>query len=309
MRIGVYPKSYEMTPLKDMFFRAMLACDTIKDKVHMSILTFDKNLRTKIVFRERLIRDINEAIEKKQFVPYYQPKYYIQKDKAVLAGAEALVRWKHPEFGMVSPASFISLFEANGLIQLVDHFIWEEAAAQIKEWKKKYGTSVPVSVNISRVDFYNPNLEEWILKLVDENGLQPDELHLEITESCYADNAQQLLSVVSRLRRTGFKIELDDFGSGYSSLNVLSSLPIDVLKIDMKFINTMHDNEKNLLIVKMIMDIARILGVPTIAEGVETQQQHDDLKKMGCDMIQGYYYSKPVPAEEFEEFFKFTPEK
>ncbi len=205
---------------------------------------------------------------------------------------------------MISPGDFIPLFESNGLIQRLDNYVWEEAAHQIRRWKEKYGRVIPVSVNVSRIDIYDPELENKLMKLVEINDLTTKDLLLEITESAYADNADVLTDVVNNLRNKGFKIEMDDFGSGYSSLNMLTTLTVDVIKIDMKFIKNMRRDDKSLRMVKLIIDIARFLEVPTVAEGVEDEVQLSALKKMGCDLIQGFYFSRPVPPEEFEQFIK-----
>ena len=204
---------------------------------------------------------------------------------------------------MISPGDFIPLFESNGLIQKLDRYVWKEAARQVGEWKKTYGISVPVSVNVSRMDIYYPKLRDDFKELLKENGLETNELMLEITESAYADNADQLVNVIENLRSDGFVIEMDDFGSGYSSLNMLTTIPIDALKMDMKFIRNMQKDEKSMKLVELVLDIAKFLQVPVIAEGVETEEQLMLLKERGCDIIQGYYFSKPVPAEEFTQFF------
>ena len=230
--------------------------------------------------------------------------YNIRGDRPVLSSAEALVRWSHPEFGMVSPGEFISLFESNGLIQKLDRYVWSEAAAQIKRWYDKYSIYIPVSVNVSRVDIFNPMLGDILTDITRSNGLSPEKLLLEITESAYTDNSQQIVDTVSSLRDRGFRIEMDDFGCGYSSLNMLTSLPIDALKLDMKFIRNICENKKDYRLVGIMIDIARLLEVPVIAEGVETKEQMELLKDIGCDIIQGYYFSKPVPSDEFEKFIK-----
>ncbi|MBQ3935462.1 MAG: EAL domain-containing protein, partial [Ruminococcus sp.] len=214
------------------------------------------------------------------------------------------VRWVHPEFGMVSPGEFISLFENNGLIPKLDRYVWNEAAAQIKRWKDKYGVYIPVSVNVSRVDIFDPQLGDTLCDITKENGLKPGNLLLEITESAYTDDSAQIVEKVSSLRELGFKIEMDDFGCGYSSLNMLTSLPIDALKLDMKFIRNITSNRKDYELVKIMTEIARLIEVPVIAEGVETGEQMELLKAIDCDVIQGYYFSKPVPAEEFEKLIE-----
>ena len=249
---------------------------------------------------ERLIKDFDAALSEKQFKVYYQAKYLVQGERPVLASAEALVRWFHPELGFISPGAFIPLFEENGLVQSLDHYVWDEAASQIRKWKDRYGITVPISVNVSRIDIYNPNLERNLLRIVNREGLTPGELLLEVTESAYTDDSKQIIQVVESLRKNGFKIEMDDFGSGYSSLNMLTELPLDALKLDMAFIRNMTASKKNMKMVELMMDIAQFLEVPVIAEGVETEEQFSLLKRVGCDIIQGYYFSKPIPAEEFE---------
>jgi EAL domain-containing protein (putative c-di-GMP-specific phosphodiesterase class I) len=195
------------------------------------------------------------------------------------------------------------LFEDNGLIRQLDKYVWNEAANQIKKWKEE-GFNVPVSVNVSRVDVFNPRLVDILSDIIKSSEIDSESLLLEITESAYSDNAQQIINTVMNLRENGFKIEMDDFGSGYSSLNMLCSLPIDALKLDMEFIRNICDNKKHFRLVGIMIDIARILEVPVIAEGVETKEQLDLLEDLGCDIIQGYYFSKPLPAEELTALLK-----
>ena len=302
IRAGVYQNVDKNIPIDERFDHAKLACDRIRSDYTRQISYYSKELNDADLYHERLINDIDSAIANRDLVVFYQPKYGIQSEKPVLRSAEALIRWKHPELGMISPGEFIPLFESNGLIQKLDHYVWAEAAAQIKRWKDEFGYTVPVSVNVSRVDIYDPMLEKRLLDILEQNGLTTGELMLEITESAYADDAKGLTEVVESLRERGFKIEMDDFGTGYSSLNMITSIPIDVLKIDMVFIRNMNRDEKGLKLVELVMDIARFLGVPTVAEGVEDASQVEILKKMGCELIQGYYFSRPVPPEEFEPF-------
>ena len=205
---------------------------------------------------------------------------------------------------MISPGEFISLFEEKGLIHKLDRYVWNEAAHQVKEWKEKYNVTVPVSVNVSRVDVFNPLLGDILDGIIKDSGINHEDLLLEITESAYTDNSQQIIDTVTALRDRGFKIEMDDFGSGYSSLNMLTSLPIDALKLDMKFIRNICVNEKDSALVEIMIRISDLLDVPIIAEGVETKEQADLLKGIGCEIIQGYYFSKPVPGEEFEKFIE-----
>ena len=203
---------------------------------------------------------------------------------------------------MVSPGVFIPLFESNGLVRELDHYVWREAAAQIKAWKQNPGKAVPVSINVSRVDMMDPELPDTLRSLIEDNGLDYGDLHLEITESAYTQDAKQIVDTVNTLRDMGFMMEMDDFGSGYSSLNMVTSLPIDVLKLDMGFIRSAFSEGGDTRMIKVIVEIARSLNVPMIAEGVETREQMLALKELGCDIVQGYWFSRPVPADEFEAF-------
>ena len=300
IRLGGYSETDKTLEMQTRFDRAKIAADTVRGSFTDFIAFYDNSLHEKEVYAERLLDEFPAAIEGKQFSVYFQPKYDIRPEKPVLSGAEALVRWIHPELGMISPGIFIPLFENNGLIRKLDQYVWKETARQVSEWKKKYGRTVPVSVNVSRIDMLDPDLVETLCTLVQSNGLQFSDLHLEITESAYTEDAQQIISTVNTLRDKGFVIEMDDFGSGYSSLNMISNLPIDVLKLDMMFIRSVFRENGDLRILKVIIDIASILSVPMIAEGVETEEQLSELRKMGCDMVQGYYFSPPRPAGGFE---------
>ncbi len=304
LRAGVYSCEMGSDEPEAWFSRAKSACDRIRGQYGSLTTRYNNELYERTVFHERLIGDIQDAIDGRQFVVYYQPKYRIQGDRPVLSSAEALIRWIHPELGFISPGEFIPLFEQNGLIRRVDHYVWREAAAQIGRWRDRFGRIIPVSVNVSRVDIFDPELENKLCAILDEFKLSPDDMMLEITESAYADNGDRLIEVVNSLRNRGFKIEMDDFGSGYSSLNMLTEIPIDVLKLDMKFIRRMLIDDKSLRLVELVMDIAGYLEVPVVAEGVEEEKQLNTLRNMGCDLVQGYYFSPPLPAQRFEELIK-----
>ena len=299
LRYGVYSDDGSVKCMEHRFDYARLACQKLRNSYVSSYDFYNDEQNSKELFSERLINDMDKALSERQFKVYYQPKYSIAGDKPKLSSAEALIRWFHPEFGMISPGQFISLFEENGLIQKLDRFVWNEAAAQIRLWKDRYGIEIPVSVNVSRVDMFNSHLAQILEKITKQNGLENTDLLLEITESAYTDDSDQIIEMVKKLRKCGFRIEMDDFGSGYSSLNMLTSLPIDALKLDMKFIKVICENTKSARLVAIMIDIARLLEVPVIAEGVETKEQMELLKKLGCDIIQGYYFSKPLPPEEF----------
>ncbi len=304
LRIGVNKSVDRNTAPEQWFDHAKLACDGLRGDYTKQIAYYDSAAHDRQLYHERLIRDMDSSIANKNFTVYFQPKYGIEGDRPVLKSAEALIRWIHPELGMISPGDFIPLFESNGLVQKLDRFVWEEAASQIAFWKKKFGFTIPVSVNVSRIDIFDPDLEDRLLGILDKNGLSSGEMLLEITESAYSDSAERLIEVVNNLRAKGFRIEMDDFGSGYSSLNMLTTIPIDVLKMDMKFVRNMLKDDKSLKLCELVMDISKFLEVPVVAEGVEEKAQLDKLKDMGCTIIQGYYFSKPLPADQFEELIK-----
>ena len=299
LRMGVMPWREGVEPVL-LFDRAHTACNMARGDYKTHLVVYDEEMRTRETLNQRLLNDLRRAVEERELMVFYQPKYNIQYDPPKLSSAEALIRWKHPELGMVSPGSFIPLFENNGQISVVDNYVWDEAARQIAAWRDKYGVTLPVSVNLSRVDVFDPTLEDKLRALVDRNGLDRGALKLEVTESAYTENAGQMISLIERLRGMGFEIEMDDFGSGYSSLNMLSSMPIDVLKMDMAFVRNIEHSEKDFRLVELVLDIAGYLKVPVVAEGVETERQYQLLRDAGCELVQGYYFSRPLPPEEFE---------
>jgi EAL domain-containing protein (putative c-di-GMP-specific phosphodiesterase class I) len=258
-------------------------------------------MRMREMLNQRLLNDLRSAAEQRQFKVYYQPKYDIQSDPPRLVSAEALIRWQHPELGLITPDSFIPLLERNGKIGEVDKYVWSEAARQIARWKARFGVTIPVSVNLSRVDVFDPELEQTLDRILVQNGLDHDALKLEVTESAYTENADQVIQVVESLRKKGYTVEMDDFGTGYSSLNMLSAMPINVLKMDRTFIQNIENDEKDVQLVALILGIAKNLDIPVIAEGVETEQQLKLLKDLGCVLAQGYFFSRPLHPAEFEE--------
>jgi EAL domain-containing protein (putative c-di-GMP-specific phosphodiesterase class I) len=203
---------------------------------------------------------------------------------------------------MISPTTFIPLFEENGLIQELDMFVWQTAAAQIRSWKDTLGFSVPVSVNVSRIDLYEPSLTSFLESTISTYGLTPDDLYLEITESAYTNDSTHIINKITELRSMGFRIEMDDFGVGYSSLSMVSTLPIDAIKLDMLFIRNAFKDGKDTRLLEIVIDIAGYLGVPVIAEGVETADQFHALKAIGCDIVQGFYFSRPLTADDIVPF-------
>ena len=302
VRVGVYSLCDKKLDIHARFDRAKIAADKIRNNYSVFISNFDEALIDAELYAEQLVEEFPKALAEKQFQVYFQPKYDIRGDKPVLSSAEALVRWSHPTLGMISPGKFIPLFEEDGLIAQLDEFVWRRTAETIAGWKKRLGISVPVSVNLSRAEMYDPGLIDTMEKITGDNGITPKDMYLEITESAYVSDSDQIVARVKTLREHGFFIEMDDFGSGYSSLNMISELPVDALKLDMMFIRSAFAKTNDTRMISIVIDIADYLGVPVIAEGVETEEQYLALKKLGCAIIQGYYFSKPVPAAEFEKF-------
>ena len=303
LRMGVKPWQEGMEPVL-MFDHARTACNKVRGNYQNPIMVYNDQLREKELMDGRLLNDLLTASSENQFVVYYQPKYNIQCDPPKLVSAEALIRWKHPEMGMISPGTFVPLFEGKGLIGVVDDFVWKEAAGQVAKWREHYGYTIPVSVNLSRSDLFDPTLVERLDDLVHNNGLNYKDIKLEITESSFAENARRMLEVISSLQERGFEIEMDDFGSGYSSLNMLSEMPVDVLKMDMRFVRDIEANETDRRLITLIIDIAKYLSLPVVAEGVENEAQLGILRDRGCEIVQGYYFSRPLPPEEFEKLIE-----
>ncbi len=303
-RVGVYQNVDPQIDKEIVIGRAKTTADSLTNDYVENIGFYNEEKQAKTLHSEELINAFPQALEEGQFKLFFQPKYNIQGDKPTFSSAEVLIRWISPKFGFVNPGEFISLFEENGLIGELDEYILKKAAKYMREWKDKYGLDVPLSVNLSRVDIYRPNLVEEIIGFVDENNIPRENYYIEITESAFVEDAQVVIPVIEKIRNNGFKVEIDDFGSGYSSFGALADLPFDILKIDMQFIKTMDKNPKVKHILKMIINLSKMLDAITIAEGVETKEQCDFLKKNGCDIVQGYYLSRPLPLNDFEALIK-----
>ena len=306
LRMGVYSHVDKGMDIERRYDRARMAGDRVKNDLVRSVGYYDSAMHESALYRERLLEDFHPSLENGNFTVFYQPKYDIRPDKPILCSGEALVRWIHPEFGMISPAIFIPLLEESGLILELDAFVWRETAKRIRSWKDRFGYSVPISVNVSRVDMLAPNLKGILTEILDSYNLTSEDIMLEITESAYTDDSEQVITTARELqkkdRNMGFRIEMDDFGTGYSSLGMLTHLPIDVLKLDMSFVRNAFGETRDVGIIELIINIADYIHVPVVAEGVETEEQLLVLKALGCDLVQGYYFSKPVPGDEFERF-------
>ncbi|RHR27065.1 EAL domain-containing protein [Clostridium sp. AF19-22AC] len=299
MKWGIYYIEDRTISVEQMCDRALLAARSIKGQYGKYIAAYDDTLRNSMLKEQMITDSMESALAQNQFQIYLQPKYRIEDQK--LVGAEALVRWIHPEWGFQSPAEFIPLFEKNGFITKMDQYVWDKTCAVIKEWEVEGLPPISVSVNVSRADIYNADLAEILMRTVKKYNLSPSHLHLEITESAYTENPTQIIDTVRQLRELGFIIEMDDFGSGYSSLNMLNEMPIDILKLDMKFIQSETAKPNSQGILQFIIALARWMHLSVVAEGVETKEQFNRLKEIGCDYVQGYYFAKPMPCAEFKE--------
>ena len=302
LKTGIYSDVDKSIDIQSRFDRAKLAHDAILYDYSKVISYYDGEKYQKELINQQLMHDIDTALTRRQFKVYYQPKFDITGARPKPVGAEALVRWRHPEMGLLYPGAFVPVFEENGLIISLDRYVWEETAAQIRKWRDKYGVSFPVSVNVSRIDLVITDLTTIFTLIAQKNGIDPHDFHIEITESAYIENHEKMTEQVIQLHNAGFCIEMDDFGVGYSSLNMLSSIPIDVLKLDKEFVSKMFNSDKDLKMIQLMMQIKESMNIPILAEGVETKEQLDYLKGIGCELVQGYYFSEPVDAERFERF-------
>ncbi|MGN0166945.1 MAG: EAL domain-containing protein [Acetatifactor sp.] len=296
--LGVYEIVNRSIPVSVMCDRAFMAIGTIKGKYGQNIAYYDDRLRECVLREQELTGELPGAIASGQFHIYLQPQ--ISADGKIM-GAEALVRWKHPVKGMINPGEFIGIFERNGLIAKLDRHVWELACRQLACWRDRGREELYISINISPKDFYFMDVYETLISLVRQYEIRPEKLKLEITETAVMANLESQLNLIAKLREAGFIVEMDDFGSGYSSLNMLKDIQVDVLKIDMAFLGKTNDKARAEKILKMIVELSRQLEIPVITEGVETAEQVDFLKEIGCDMFQGYFFAKPMEVSDFEE--------
>ncbi|MEA4912479.1 MAG: EAL domain-containing protein, partial [Oscillospiraceae bacterium] len=263
---------------------------------------YSEAMREKMLREQELTEDMEPALQSGQFEVWFQPQFDYQNGK--MSGAEALVRWNHPKRGLISPGEFISLFEKNGRIYELDKYVWEASCRQVSAWRDKNYAPLTVSVNVSRIDLYDPQLVDHLVSLVQSYALAPERLHLEITESAYMDNPEQLIDVVCRLHDAGFVVEMDDFGSGYSSLNTLKDVPVDVLKLDVKFLSASISDARSSSILGSVIRMASAIDLRVIAEGVEDVMHAQLLHELGCRFMQGYYFSKPLRPAEMEKMLE-----
>jgi diguanylate cyclase (GGDEF)-like protein len=297
---GVYlPEDADDMPINLMCDRASLAKKSIKYNAMQFCAFFDEEYRNEILKNSQIEAEMEQALQNHQFLMYLQPKFNLENGKIV--GAEVLTRWNHPRRGMIKPDDFIPLFEKNGFIIKLDEYMWEEACKAIQSWHKEGRQRFPVSVNVSRYHIHNHRIEKILKGLLTKYELTPQDLSLEITETMFFDNAEELYSLLKRLQEMGFRLEVDDFGAGYSSLNMLRNIPADVIKIDKSFLDDTLTSEKGKIVIRHTIAMAKELQLQIIAEGVETMEHVNFLRDSHCDVAQGFYFAKPMPLEEFNK--------
>ena len=296
---GIYPVVDVNLSVDQMCDRASMALNKIKGNYITRYAYYDASMREKLLRDQMIVRDMEYALDDNQFTIYLQPIYRPDENKIV--SAEALVRWFHPESGMISPGFFIPVFERNGFIVKLDRFVWESVCKFLRSRLNAGKKIVPVSVNVSRLNFYSFDLLIFLLNLIKKYELEPWMLKLEVTESAYMDNPKQIITVINQFKESGFPVLMDDFGAGYSSFNMLKDIQIDVLKVDMAFVREIERSERARTILQMIVALAQELKMGIVTEGVETKTQLDYIMSMGFVDIQGYYFSKPLPVKDFNE--------
>lgn len=295
--LGVYYIKDVNETIRQMVDKVSLVIMKSKGNMSNYILYYDENSYRNDIFKQQLIGEFKTALNENQFCMYLQPQ--TDKDGNML-GAEALIRWNHPNMGLIMPGAFIECFEDAGLIYRLDNYIWEEAAKQLKIWKDS-GYNYYISVNISAKDFYHIDVYQTFKNLVSKYGIDTDKLHIEITETALSEDKQAAHKTIERLHDEGFIIEIDDFGSGYSSFNFLKDVCADVIKIDRVFLKKSSHEERGEQILRSIISLSHDIGMDVITEGVENVDQLSMLAKMNCDWFQGYYFSKPITVGDFEE--------
>lgn len=297
--VGIFGASDAKDGIDSMYNYAGVARNSVTEDSEDRIVWFNDKMHAEQFWNRKVENDMERALRNKEFQVYLQPKYSTKEE--VLSGAEALVRWIHPTEGFVAPYRFIPIFENNGFIIQLDDYMLTEVARQQAKWIAEGKHVVPISVNVSRVHFVKEDLAEHICQLVDQFQVPHEVIELELTESAFFDDKDVLLNTIQKLKSYGFKISMDDFGAGYSSLNSLKELPLDVVKLDAGFFRDEDESGRGKMIVEDTISLAKKLDMRIVAEGIETREQVDFLASMNCDLIQGYYFAKPMPISEFEE--------
>ena len=295
---GVYLVEDTDVEVSVMLDRAMMARNTIKGDYDRHIAYYNSELTDRMLEEQDILNNMEHALENGEFQVQLQPVYGIDSNQPV--SAEALVRWHRPGYGIVSPGVFVPLFEENGFISKMDHSIWEQVCQILASRHDRGLPEIPISVNLSRRSIFNSSLYDEIVALVEKYGIEPRLFRIEVTESSYTENIDLVISMVTRLQDYGFTVLMDDFGSGYSSFNAFSDIPVDILKADMVFMRNLERNPRVASVFTSIVNMAHSLGIPVIAEGVETQEQYEFLHSVGCDYAQGYYCARPMDPDAFE---------
>lgn len=303
MSFGVYitceADRTEHVSVSTLMDRAASAQKTVKNSYVNHVAYYDHLIRKKEVAERIIVSEMKKALETEQFQVYLQPK--CEMDTGKIIGSEALVRWIHPSQGIISPGEFIPVFEKNGFISELDYYMLRSSCEIIRRWIDEGIGLHPISVNVSRTDLYNPNLLEQIKECVDKYEVPHDLIEFELTESAFVSDNMQLYNLAKLLQENHFRVLMDDFGSGYSSLNSLREIPVDVLKIDLKFLPPSSDDKRGNVILHSIVDMAKRLGLDVIVEGVETAGQAEFLLSIGCRNAQGFYFYRPMPVSEYEQ--------
>ncbi|MBD5095824.1 MAG: EAL domain-containing protein [Lachnospiraceae bacterium] len=298
IHVGVYKNVNKQHSVATMCDHALLAINKIKDDYQQIVSYYDEALSQNIKNENQLIGEFDKALTNGEFCMFLQAQV---SREHVVQGAEALTRWMHPDVGMIPPVSFIPLFERISLIHKLDMYIWEQACIKLKEWKEQGKTDMYISVNISPKDFYLVDIYATFTMLVKKYDINPANLRLEITETALMADINKQIELIEKLRAFGFAVEIDDFGSGYSSLNTLKDIHADVLKLDMGFLSQTEFKDRSNAVIDAVVTLSKQLGLSVISEGVETSEQVDFLTKTGCDVFQGYYFARPMPVKDFEE--------
>ena len=299
MHQGVYEIRNPKLEVSVMFDRAHLAQESIKNEYKQFIAFYDEKMRKNVIWNRHISERLSHALSERQICPYLQP--LVERSGKVI-GAEALVRWNSPEEGFLSPGMFVPVFEQNGMIADVDRYMWRCACEILHQWQADGHEELFISINVSPKDFYFMDVVAELKELIQEYGVSASRLRVEITETVMMQDNQKRLRILRELREAGFLVEMDDFGSGYSSLNLLKDMPIDLVKVDMQFLKEAECNKKAQTILRNIMQMTGDLGIPALTEGVETEKQFRMLLEMGCSLFQGYYFAKPMPLDQFEAF-------
>ena len=298
MTVGIYHVKTKNIPVRLMCDRASFACESIKNNYLVNVAEYNDSVKNYVFSQHELLNESERAFENHEFKVSLQPKYDIRTTKVM--GAESLVRWQHPEKGLIFPKDFIPMFEQNMLITKLDEYIWEESCRILRDYIDKGYTAVPISVNVSRMDIYSLDLSKIFVNLTEKYNIERRYLEIEITESAFTSDEEQILKAVDELRELGFIVLMDDFGSGYSSLNMLKDISVDVLKIDTRFLEAGRDgNTKGKEILESVIKMAKWIGLSIIAEGVETDEQKNFLLDRGCNYAQGFYFSRAIDEESF----------